>query len=88
MSDRRSLRERLSGRTPEDIAEFKKEANSGQDPDFKAFASKTFPTLERHLSMAEQTSADRKKYLPKVVEKAGGWHLSLRLKCGLQLGRV
>jgi hypothetical protein len=27
----------------EDIAEFKKEANSGQEPDFKAFASNTLP---------------------------------------------
>lgn len=41
----------------EDIAEFKKEANSGQDPDFKAFASNTLATLQHHLSMAEETSS-------------------------------
>ncbi len=39
----------------EDIAEFKKEASSGKDPEVKAFASKTLPTLEEHLKLAEQT---------------------------------
>lgn len=38
----------------EDIAEFKKEASSGQNPDIKAFASKTLPTLEEHLKMARE----------------------------------
>lgn len=37
----------------QDIAEFKKEANSGKDPDVKAWASKTLPTLENHLSMIQ-----------------------------------
>jgi len=41
----------------EDVAEFKKEASNGQDADLKAFASKTVPTLEDHLKMAEQTDA-------------------------------
>lgn len=37
----------------QDIAEFKKEANSGKDPDVKAWASKTLPTLESHLGMIQ-----------------------------------
>lgn len=39
-----------------DVAEFKKEANSGKDPDVKSWASKTLPTLEEHLKMAESTN--------------------------------
>ena len=41
----------------EDVADFKKEAGSGKDPDVKAFASKTLPTLEEHLRMAEDIHA-------------------------------
>jgi putative membrane protein len=41
-----------------DIAEFEKEANSGSDPDVKAFASKTLPTLKEHLSMIEKIHSD------------------------------
>jgi putative membrane protein len=37
----------------EDIAEFQQEANSGTDPDIKAWAAKTLPTLQEHLRMAE-----------------------------------
>jgi putative membrane protein len=33
----------------EDIAEFNKEATSGRDPDAKAFAVATLPTLKTHL---------------------------------------
>ncbi len=36
-----------------DIAEFQKEANSGSDPNVKAFAAKTLPTLQEHLRIAE-----------------------------------
>jgi len=36
-----------------DIAEFEKEANSGTDPEIKAFAAKTLPTLKEHLQLAE-----------------------------------
>ena len=36
-----------------DVAEFRKEANSGMDSDAKAFASKTLPTLEEHLKLAQ-----------------------------------
>jgi len=37
---------------------FTKEANSGQDPDAKAFASSTLPTLQDHLKMARSDAAD------------------------------
>ena len=41
----------------QDVAEFRKEANSGKDSDLKAFAAKTLPTLEDHLKMAQSTDA-------------------------------
>ena len=37
-----------------DIAAFKREANSGQNPDIKNFASQTLPTLEDHLKQARE----------------------------------
>jgi putative membrane protein len=36
----------------EAVALFKKEANSGKNENFKAYASKMLPTLEAHLKMA------------------------------------
>ena len=38
----------------QDIAKFKQEAGSGQNPDLKNFASQTLPTLQEHLQMAQQ----------------------------------
>ena len=48
----------------QDVAEFKKEASSGHDSDVKSFASKTLPTLEEHLKMAQSTND--------AVKKGGG----------------
>lgn len=40
-----------------DVAAFEKEANSGKDPELKAWAAKTLPTLKEHLKLAEQTAS-------------------------------
>jgi putative membrane protein len=45
----------------EDVNEFRKESQSGSDPDVKAWAAKTLPTLEHHLQMAESTNGKVKK---------------------------
>jgi len=39
----------------EDVSDFQKQAKSGGDADIKGFASKTLPTLQEHLSMAQST---------------------------------
>ena len=39
----------------DDVDKFKKEAEKANDPDVKSFASKTLPTLEQHLEMAQST---------------------------------
>jgi putative membrane protein len=41
----------------DDIALFKKEAATGQDPDAKAFAIATLPTLEKHLKKIQSIAA-------------------------------
>lgn len=44
-----------------DIADFKKEASGGKDSELKAFASKSLPTLEEHLQLAQKTNDAVKK---------------------------
>jgi putative membrane protein len=36
-----------------DVSEFEKQSRKGADPDLKAFASRTLPTLQEHLQMAK-----------------------------------
>lgn len=43
-----------------DVAAFKKEADKGKDPEIKAFAGKTLPTLQEHLKMAEDAQKNMK----------------------------
>jgi putative membrane protein len=39
-----------------DVNEFRMESKSGKDPEVKAWAAKTLPTLEEHLKMARDAS--------------------------------
>jgi putative membrane protein len=41
----------------QDIEEFQKEASSGQDPDAKAYAAATLPTLKTHLKKIQSIAA-------------------------------
>src|SRR5213595_2671664 len=43
-----------------DLAEFQKEAQSGTDPDLKAFASKYSKVVQQHLDLAKQTQSKLK----------------------------
>ncbi len=43
----------------QDVAEFQKEATSGQDPALKGFAQKYLPVLQHHLQMAQQISGSK-----------------------------
>jgi putative membrane protein len=43
-----------------DVADFKREAKGAKDPDLKAWASKTLPTLEDHLKQAQDMQAQVK----------------------------
>ena len=42
-----------------DVAEFEKQSTKGTDPDLKAFASKTLPTLQEHLKMAKSVEGSQ-----------------------------
>jgi len=43
-----------------DVAEFQKESTAAQDPDLKAWVSKTLPTLQDHLKQAKETAGKLK----------------------------
>ena len=43
-----------------DISEFKREADSGSDPQVKSFANQTLPTLQEHLQLAEKMNTNEK----------------------------
>lgn len=43
-----------------DVNEFKRESQSGADSGLKEFASRTLPTLEEHLKLAESTESNVK----------------------------
>ena len=45
----------------QDVAEFRRESARATDPDIKALAAKTLPTLENHLKMARAGLAEVKK---------------------------
>lgn len=49
--DRAYAKEMLSDHT-KDVAAFEKQSTRGSDPDLKAFATRTLPTLQEHLQMA------------------------------------
>ncbi|MEP6947085.1 MAG: DUF4142 domain-containing protein [Acidobacteriota bacterium] len=44
----------------EDVAAFEKQADSSSDPDVKAFAAKTLPTLKKHLAAIKEIKAKMK----------------------------
>jgi len=48
----RAYMQAMVGDHVKDVNEFKKESNSGRDPQVKSFASSTLPTLEEHLQQA------------------------------------
>jgi putative membrane protein len=54
--DRAYMRDMVSDHKA-DVSEFKHQADRGADADLKAWASKTLPTLEHHLQMAESVDA-------------------------------
>jgi putative membrane protein len=44
-----------------DVKDFEKESKDAKDPDVKAFAAKTLPTLQKHLQRAEEIQKAIKK---------------------------
>jgi putative membrane protein len=53
--DRAYMREMVANHQ-KDASEFRKQSRSGQDPDLKAWAARTLPTLEQHYQLAQEAS--------------------------------
>jgi putative membrane protein len=53
--DRAYMRHMVQDHT-KDVAEFQRESKMAKDPDVKAFATETLPTLQQHLSLAKSTA--------------------------------
>jgi putative membrane protein len=51
---------------------FQHQATAGQNADLKKFAADTLPTLNQHLQMAQQVTADAGKGASKIEPAAGG----------------
>ena len=58
--DRAYLKDTVKDQKNE-VAEFKKEAADGKDPELKSFAAESLPALEEDLKVGEQTKASRVK---------------------------
>ena len=41
----------------QDVGDFQKEANGGSNADHKSFAGKTLPTLQQHLTLAQEAGS-------------------------------
>ena len=54
-----------------DVSEFQYEARAGVDPDVRSFASKTLPTLQDHLKMAETANGAVATTGSKAAKTAG-----------------
>jgi putative membrane protein len=54
-----AFKKKMVGDHEKVIALFKKESAGGSDPDLKAFATKTLPTLQHHLEMAKALPATK-----------------------------
>jgi putative membrane protein len=55
-----------------DVAEFQKQSQSGSDPELKAFAAKTLPTLQKHLTRVNEVAKNTSGGGANTNRKAGG----------------